>query len=48
MTLPSGADWGSRVFSNSWVTAPDGPLRTIESSAGEVFTAVGSAKERYG
>ena len=43
MTLLSGAEWQSRVFSGGWTAAQGGILQTIEPATGEVLAEVGLA-----
>jgi benzaldehyde dehydrogenase (NAD) len=43
VTLLSGAEWQSRVFSGGWTAAQGGILQTIEPATGEVLAEVGLA-----
>ncbi len=43
MTLLSGAEWQSRIFSGGWTQAQGGTLKTIEPATGEVLAEVGLA-----
>jgi benzaldehyde dehydrogenase (NAD) len=43
VTLLSGAEWQSRIFSGGWTPAQGGTLTTIEPATGEVLAEVGLA-----
>ena len=43
MTLLSGAEWHSRIFSGGWTPAQGGTLKTVEPATGEVLAEVGLA-----
>ena len=43
MTLLSGAEWQSRIFSGGWTPAQGGTLTTTEPATGEVLAEVGLA-----
>ena len=43
MTLLSGAEWHSKIFSGGWTPAQGGTLKTIEPATGEVLAEVGLA-----
>jgi len=43
VTLLSGAEWHSKIFSGGWTPAQGGTLKTIEPATGEVLAEVGLA-----
>jgi len=43
VTLLSGAEWQSRIFSGGWTPAQGGTLKTVEPATGEVLAEVGLA-----
>jgi hypothetical protein len=45
VTLLSGADWGSKIFSDGWTAAQGGTMQTIEPATGEALAEVGLANK---